>query len=160
MSAPFVGRVRLREPPSYSTARKEWRLQVESTDPTTMLGRYAIFVDVDERPHLDGRVLGLQISGAIGTLLLVQHSPRPRTMGSGATQSRRYASHLLALPPSAEAWSDDDAFGVHAEFREVLRRDAGTTAADAAETIYSVVEGIYTVTEESIRDFIITNWGE
>lgn len=135
-------------------------MQVESTDPATMLNRYAIFVDVDERPHLDARVLGLQLAGAAGGLLLVQHSPRARAMGSGSVQSRRYASHILALPPSSEAWSDDDAFGVAAEFREVLRRSGGTSVADAAEAIFSVVEGIYAVTEESIRDFLTINWGE
>lgn len=160
MSTPFVGRVRLREPPSYSAARKEWRLQVQSTDQTNLLNNYALFVDVDERPHLDARVLGLQLAGAVGELLLVQHSPRPRTMGSGSVQNRRYAAHILAFPPSAEAWSDDDAFGVAAEFREVLRRNACTSAAEAAEAIFSVVEGIYNVTEESIRDFINANWGE
>lgn len=135
-------------------------MQVESTDPATMLNRYAIFVDVDERPHLDARVLGLQLAGTVDVLLLVQHSPRARTMGSGSVQSRRYASHILALPPSAEAWSDDDAFGVAAEFRAILQRNAQTSAADAAEAIFSVVEGIYNVTEESIQDFITVNWGE
>jgi hypothetical protein len=137
MSATTPYRVVLRHAPTFSKVRGEWRLCVRSTRDFVGAKNYTIFVDVESRPELDARCIGLRLASAEGLTLLVDAKRRLRD-----GKERAYAVALLVLPATIQAAADDDIFSAWAEWRSLLVRFPELTAAEGAATIASLFDGV------------------